>query len=153
MAEFSRQAGLSIAGFPATLHTFQDMERVYSSFPEPDPNWTTTDTQGHEHYYDRGYPTLEWVVAETYWCGMCRDQHEEWEYRCRKCGEPVRPETRMPDPSGVAIPGLKQVELVVDGDAGEEFVSDITGDRLRYERVSVDSDAVRSVYRSVGSAE
>ena len=66
----------------------------------PVESWTFTDTQGHEHRYDHGYPTLVRVVDE--WChvehglfgGADPDGHEaagHWE--CLQCHEVIRPAT------------------------------------------------------------
>lgn len=44
------------------------VEQGYEEFttlaaPEADKDWRATDSNGHEHYWDNGWPTLEWVVV------------------------------------------------------------------------------------------
>jgi hypothetical protein len=68
-----------------------------------DANWKFTDAAGHAHYcdYDAAvhYPTLREVSDGTWWCGSCRDEHEDTHLECRACGEPVKP--------GMTGPGTK----------------------------------------------
>ena len=78
-----------------------------SMLPEPDPDWTFTDAAGHAHYYDDGYPTLERVVVETWWCVDCHDHHDDEAMACPICGEHIRPGTRPPSPFPKYIPGLE----------------------------------------------
>lgn len=93
----------------------QQTEQVFSNLPEPDPRWRYTDSNGHEHYRaERDWPTLEWVVDHTYWCGDCRDEHDEGHYACRMCGEPVEPGTRPPSPYGVFVTTGMSATATVD---------------------------------------
>lgn len=60
--------------------------------PIPVETWTHTDSQGHEHRFDRldGYPTLEPVIDASWWV----DGHEEvvvGHFECRLCREVVVP--------------------------------------------------------------
>lgn len=78
----------------------------------PNEFWRATDSNGHEHRYDKGYPTLRVVVDRSHWCdgheGMYNhDPHEEVDeshYECLLCGEVVEPAM---DPPGTpkSIPG------------------------------------------------
>jgi hypothetical protein len=76
-----------------------DVEQINttSSFPSADPGWRFTDAAGHEHRYDRGYPSLRYVVDESHWCDgtegtALHDPHEavdEAHYECLACHEVV----------------------------------------------------------------
>jgi hypothetical protein len=86
-----------------------DVEWIYSDFPEPDPNWRGEDSNGHEHHAassDRGlvtYPTLKQVAGEPYWCSDCQDEHVDTWLECPICGEQVTPGTRSPSPKPVSL--------------------------------------------------
>jgi len=57
-----------------------------------DPEWTYTDSRGHEHYRDGyDYPTLRPVYKVAYACGCCTDEDHEYidHYECLGCGERV----------------------------------------------------------------
>jgi len=81
-----------------------------------DGNWKHTDKAGHQHWceYDAQdhYPTLKEVRGETYWCGDCRDEHEDSHLECRLCGEMITPGTT--GPGSKWIPGM--VEATIDGE-------------------------------------
>jgi hypothetical protein len=79
---------------------------VTSALPYADEKWTYTDRHGHQHRYDHGYPTLVWIVDETYWCDDCRDEHEEGHYQCPLCGEHIEPGMAGPDLYRRYIPGM-----------------------------------------------
>ena len=86
--------------------------------PSPDPKWKFTDSEGHEHSAypespDRPtWPTLKWVVDETYWCETCRDEHESGHHECAVCGETIEPGMVMKPPETMTRPGL--VERFID---------------------------------------
>lgn len=80
--------------------------------PAPDPEWKAVDLAGHEHQYVAGaqlgephWPTLEWVVDETYWCDTCRDEHDKGHWECKQCGETVEPGMVMEGPKTITKPG------------------------------------------------
>jgi hypothetical protein len=104
------------------MSEFGDMERmdlraeterieVTSSLPYADKDWTYTDRHGHSHRYDRGYPTLTWVVEYTYWCDTCQDEHDEGHYECPLCGEHITPGMAGPDRFRRYIPGMTRYYL------------------------------------------
>mgnify|MGYP001558848463 CR=1 FL=1 len=79
--------------------------------PAADPKWKFTDAKGHEHraYTETGtptWPTLKWVVDETYWCEDCQDEHHEGHYECAICGETIEPGMIHKPPESKTIPGL-----------------------------------------------
>lgn len=83
-----------------------EMIDVSSALPYADEKWTYTDGQGHPHRYERGYPTLAWIVDETYWYEDCQDQHEKGHWECPLCDEHITPGTAGPDLFPKKIPGL-----------------------------------------------
>ena len=85
----------------------QDYAEFATAGPEADKDWRETDSNGHEHYWDSGWPTLEWVVTGVYWCEMHNEEHEEGEWRCRKCGEHVEPGMRHPGPRVMTVPSVR----------------------------------------------
>lgn len=102
--------GESITGDFGTLEIETEMIDVTSSLPYPDEQWTYTDQQGHAHRYSRQaagdyYPTLAWVVDETYWCDDCQDEHTDGHYECAICGEHIEPGLRGPDYARKYMPG------------------------------------------------
>jgi hypothetical protein len=94
-----------ISGSFGELRIETDQIEVTSNPPKPDKNWRYTDQQGHEHYWQDGYPTLVTIVDKTYWCGECRDEHEEMHLECPICHEHITP--GMVGPSGFRefVPG------------------------------------------------
>lgn len=76
-----------------------DPIEVTSSLPTADESWRFTDTQGHEHRYEHGYPTLELVIDAEHWCNgnegfMRHDPHmavDEAHYECLICREVIAP--------------------------------------------------------------
>lgn len=130
-----------IDGFKVLSLTFsQDVEIVHSITPVPDLDWVYRDSNGHHHFWDDedGHPTLPtlwWVITETYYCGMCRDQHEVGEYRCKKCGEAVKPGTKPPDPSGTPITMPVEINLEVIGNGPDELRGEIEGQNLKFQKI------------------
>ena len=140
-------SGMVIAGLRVlSVDVSQDAETVYSITPVADKTWTFIDSNGHGHYWDDGYPTLEWTVTSSYWCSDCHDEHEEGEYRCRICGVPVSPGTASPRP--VVVKGARHLDLVLAGEGPEEMVEEVRGVRHRLERVAFDGES--STYVSTG---
>jgi hypothetical protein len=80
-----------------------------------DANWKFTDAAGHGHWCDYDgvlhYPTLHEVSDGTWWCGSCRDEHEDTHLECRACGETVRP--GVTGPGTKWLPGLR--DYWIDG--------------------------------------
>jgi hypothetical protein len=84
----------------------------------PDPDWEVKDLKGHVHRYGDGFslPTLEWVVTLTWWCEDCNDEHDEGEWRCVQCGEPIKP-GRRPVSGRQMVPG--RIDVKVNGEYPE----------------------------------
>lgn len=104
---------LWISNWPWTVTLNREMIDVtLGRHSSPNECWRATDSQGHEHRWENGYPTLRRVVDESHWCdgheGMYNhDPHEqvdESHYECLLCGEVVKPAM---DPPGTPkfIPG------------------------------------------------
>jgi len=91
----------------STFRVEQDYEEFTTVGPEADKDWREIDSHGHEHYWDKGWPTLEWVVTGGYWCEMHNEEHEEGEWRCRECGEHVTPGMRHPGPRVMTVPTVR----------------------------------------------
>ncbi|WP_440571596.1 hypothetical protein [Streptomyces sp. KR2] len=113
MAKFlSNEDGLPEAA--GVLEVEHDGQWVYSSRPQPDPTWSATDSNGHEHSYSDGadhYPSLRLEHGEPYWCAECNDEHTDSWYVCRLCGEKVAPGTRFdPNPTWVAGPPVYRLD-------------------------------------------
>lgn len=85
---------------------------VTSDRPSPNERWRYTDKAGHEHFYQRGYPTLELVVDAEHWCdgteGLYNhDAHmttDQSHYECLLCRQVVEPAVDPPF-SPKSIPG------------------------------------------------
>lgn len=84
--------------------------------PELDPTWRVVDANGHGHFYEDGYPTLEWMGLP---CTMGHDEDCDVEgyYACRLCRVKVEPGTRMPEPAYVA--GSPTYYLTAQGPSGQ----------------------------------
>jgi hypothetical protein len=94
----------------AEEHRSIEMNReaiLIATRPHPviDPNWCHVDALGHTH--TGALDTLDWVVTGTYWCGLCNDEHEEGEYRCKQCGDVIEPGTKWTRGEQKYVPGLK----------------------------------------------
>ena len=100
-----------------------------SFLPEPDPDWTFIDAAGHAHYSDDGYPTLERVVVDTWWCADCHEHHDDEAMACRVCGERIRPGTLAPSPFSRRMPGTETWAVEVDRfyEQGTEHTIEVAG--------------------------
>lgn len=90
--------------------------------PAPDPKWAFTDRQGHRHVAgtrSERWPTLRWVVDKTYWCDLCRDEHQEGHYECRECGQAIEPGMIHKGPETVTVPTLRHY-FIDDVEVSEE---------------------------------
>jgi hypothetical protein len=84
----------------------------------PDTNWRTTDANGHEHRYNHGYPTLDFVVDASHWCDGSEgwahhDPHEaidESHYECKTCRLTIEP-SLIPPGVRTFMPGLTTCTL------------------------------------------
>lgn len=84
----------------------------------PDPGWKYMDKKGHGHFWKgKNLPTLEWIVTGTQWVGDEYDayEYEIGEYRCRLCGEVIKPGERPATPKPVLGPAT--YTLTIDGEA------------------------------------
>jgi len=91
-----------------------DMVDVTSGLPRADKDWAYTDRQGHPHRWVEGgshYPSLIWVVDQTYWCEDCEEEHTDGHEECRYCGEHVTPGTVGPPGHREYIPGMTSYYL------------------------------------------
>jgi hypothetical protein len=70
-----------------------DQIEVTSALPQADKNWRYTDRQGHEHYWDDGYPTLAVIYDAFYWCQDCGVEHADTHLECPTCQERIVPGT------------------------------------------------------------
>lgn len=91
------------------IHTAE--VEVTSGLPYANPAWTYTDTHGHAHHYEDGYPTLTRVVDARYWVPEPWEWDEprpnwgegegpgEWveedHLECPQCGEHITPGTTI----------------------------------------------------------
>lgn len=100
-----------------------------SMYPEPDPDWRYTDHQGHEHYYDDGYPTLERIVVNTWWCVDCHEHHDDVALACRICGEQIEPGTQPPSPYPTFVQGTTTWTVEVDRhfERGSQVTVEVAG--------------------------
>lgn len=94
----------SVRGAGWTLSAEVDYIDVTSSYPSWRESWRMTDSNGHEHRYAPGFPTLYEVVDASHWCDgtegfALHDPHEhedESHYECAQCGEVIEPDTESP---------------------------------------------------------
>lgn len=129
------------------LDVTQNWIDVTSDRPSPNERWTFTDSNGHFHRYNHGYPTLEPVVDESHWCDghegpWNHDPHEAIDashYECTNCREVVEPAF---DPPFTPKQILGSVDATLEG-----FRSD--GAKVR---VWVTEDEVRSLGRDTTDA-
>lgn len=81
----------------------------------PDQSWRHVDKKGHGHFWKgKNLPTLEWVVTGATWVGdeYEADEVETGEYRCRICGEVIKPgETVSYDNDRAFMPPLFTIEI------------------------------------------
>jgi hypothetical protein len=90
--------------YPASVDVSVNTDTIASDMPTIDPNWRKTDSNGHDHYYVRGYPTLDHIVDRQHWCegneGLGpHDPHwsvDESHYECLECRERIEPGLRPP---------------------------------------------------------
>jgi len=79
---------------------------VTTSVPQPDKSWRFTDVNGHEHYWQDGYPTLSHVPdGERYWDDDDGEWYQPTRLACSVCGVGVTPRTTV-DTFRRMAPGL-----------------------------------------------
>ncbi len=89
---------------PWSVETNTEWIDATSGYESPDESWRFTDANGHDHHYESGYPTLDFVVDEQHWCDgseglFNHDGHmaiDKAHYECKECGVVVEP--RMDPP-------------------------------------------------------
>lgn len=95
-----------------SIRTVTEMIDVTSNAPRRDPNWTYIDDNGHMHALAADtWPTLRWIIDETYWCHTCCDEHHDGHWECIECGEWIKPGMLGPSGQIARIPGLKTYYL------------------------------------------
>ena len=132
----------TISGSHWTLTNEQRGEWVTMGVRTTDEHWMFTDAAGHEHRYDSGYPTLDYVVDASHWCDgreglYSHDPHEavdDAHYECKLCREVIKPGTHPPEhqvyvagSSSYRITGLRsdgaQTEAMLMPDQVERIAS------------------------------
>lgn len=86
--------------------------------PTLNPRWTFTDAAGHDHRYDHGYPTLDYIIDASHWCDGYEgyephDPHEhvdESHYECLICREVIEPGI-LPAFTPQSVPGTVDMTL------------------------------------------
>lgn len=109
---------VDIQGSHWSLSVDQRGEWVTMGIETADDKWRFTDAHGHEHYYDHGYPTLDYIIDAEHSCDGSEgwahhDPHmvvDESHFECLTCREVIEPATHGPD-HRVFIPGLIDVVL------------------------------------------
>jgi len=107
--------GVQLAGLGGRWQLTVTQEAVeWRTGPMPgyDEQWVFTDGAGHVHRGADLDASLVWVVVRGYWCDMCRDEHEEGEWRCRLCGVRVEPGVVVHPAQQGYMPGLAEARLV-----------------------------------------
>lgn len=105
-----------------SIKTTANTMPVSSSFPTVDPSWRMMDPQGHEHFYDSGYPTLDYIIDRQHWCAgdeglEPHDPHwaiDESHYECSQCRETITPGLRPPGWTET-IPTTREITVTVTG--------------------------------------
>jgi hypothetical protein len=123
-------SGSTISGSFGELRVERDMIEVTSNLPRTDKGWRYTDRQGHEHYWQDGYPTLRTVLDEPYWCDDCHDEHQDSHLECPLCSEVIQPGMLSPPPFREFVPGLTSYYLN-DEPISEERAREIMGEMRR----------------------
>lgn len=130
----------------------QEWIDVTSPYPTPNERWTFTDSNGHDHRYDHGYPTLTHVVDASHWCygneGIApHDPHEavdESHYECATCGEVVEPKMD-PGYTPKRTPGIRRTTLNAYRSDGSEVVVVLLPDEVDVLRGNPDPPVVSAM--------
>jgi hypothetical protein len=133
---------------------------VTSDRPQSDPNWRYTDRNGHEHRYDRGYPTLDLVVDAEHWCdgneGYARhDPHmhvDEAHYECKVCRESIKPKM-FPPGYPMMMPGMIQGEVEGYRSDGALVRARLTKDDYEMLRIGPSADVVAAFLDNLDDAQ
>jgi hypothetical protein len=83
------------------FHLSVDFEQIDVTVGHPtySESWRAVDSNGHEHYYARGFPTLREVIDEQHWCDgtegyALHEPHlvvDAVHFECLICDEVVSP--------------------------------------------------------------
>lgn len=73
---------------------------------------------------------MEWVVTGGYWCEQHQEEHEEGEFRCRQCGEPISP--GMLPPSGMVETILGPASYFIDDEPVDEETFEAAVSKFRH---------------------
>lgn len=127
--------GLSSRG--VEIVWYQDSVDITSERATPNERWKFTDADGHEHYYDRGYPTLEYVVDVQHWCDgtegfALHDPHmqvDRGHYECMECRVIIEPLMDPPMTPKVAM-GLVTVQATGYRDDGWKVTVELSSDEV-----------------------
>jgi hypothetical protein len=134
----------------ATLTITPQYIDVTSGHPSANEHWTHTDSAGHAHRYDRGYPTLDLVVDAEHWCegdeGIApHDSHmavDEGHYECKLCREVIKPTM---DPAGMPKSIIGEIEATLTGLTSSGVVVEMWLMPDEADRIAADPAAVEDV--------
>lgn len=142
-------ARTTISGRSWELEVDQQWIDITSENPTPNERWTFTDDQGHEHAYDHGYPTLEWIVDAEHWCDghegiYNHDPHiavDEAHYECLICRQRIEPKM---DPAYTpkSMPGMRSAYLSGVRADGVKITLALTPEEFDELAANVESDDV-----------
>ena len=115
----------------------RDWIDVTSEFPSYNESWTFTDAAGHEHRYERGFPTLRHVIDAEHWCNgnegwMHHDPHmhvDAAHFECVQCGETISPAMDPPF-TPKKIPGLLSGQVSGMRSDGVKITAILSGDEF-----------------------
>lgn len=150
----------SIVGKTWTLNVQGELIDVTSEYPTPDENWRFVDKYGHEHRYERGYPTLNLVVDRQHFCdgseGLYNhDPHmaiDESHYECATCREVIVP-AQHPSHSPRVITGMLSATLTGSTElSGETIKMELTPDEFDQFAAASEADRDRLARRLLTDA-
>lgn len=131
-----------------TLDVEQDWIDATCERDTLDPKWRGSDSSGHEHFYDHGYPTLDYIIDSSHWCDgtegwALHDPHEYVDashYECKICREVVEPGV-IPGGTPQYVAGMRHATLRGIRSDGAEIVASLTSDEAQTLAASDDTAA------------
>jgi hypothetical protein len=114
-----------------------------------DPKWRGVDSNGHEHHYEHGYPTLDLVIEASHWCDgdegiYNHDPHEQIDashYECLICREVVEPGI-IPAFTPQQMPGMRSYRITGFRSDGAQVEAWLTEDDVAVIRAGHSEAAV-----------